>query len=205
MLLSHTKKCIFIHIPKNAGSSIQQSLTPPLNDSTIITGLNDDDIFFHATMRQMYQKYGNKLDSYFKFSIVRNPWDRMWSFYRFTLNRWPTAIKGYDFKKFLLEFPSNMPLSHLPHESILRTQERSQLDWLTDENGVLIVDYIGKYETLNEDFTKICKKLNVINTTLKWIRKVDGEHYSTVYDNETIEFIEKNYKKDIDMFGYQYE
>lgn len=205
MLLSHDKKCLFIHIPKNAGTSIQQSLSSPLKDPKIITGIGNEKIFFHSTIRQMYHQYGNCLDSYFKFSIVRNPWDRMWSFYRFTLNRWPDAIEGYDFKKFLLEFSSTMALSHLPDESIIRTQERSQLDWLTDKNGVILVDFIGKYESLNEDFVKICNNLNIINTPLKWIRKVDGEDYRTVYDNETIEFIEKYYKKDIDMFGYRYE
>ena len=202
MLLSDDHKFVFVHIPKNAGTSIQSTLGKIYPGGII--GYEDDEIFFHSTIRQIYSKFGSSIDNYFKFAVVRNPWDRMWSFYRFSLSRWPEALIGYDFKKFLLEYPSIMEKSHLPNEKFLRTQERPQLDWITID-GEIAVDFIAKYENIQFDFKYICEKLKCINTNLEWIRKVTGVNYRFAYDNETIEFIQNTYKTDIEEFGYTYE
>ena len=81
-------KCVFVHIPKTAGTSIEQVLYPLLsNDGTVISGMSDTNLFagwnkehkfwmHHATMQQINELYEKDVSNYFKFSFVRNPYER---------------------------------------------------------------------------------------------------------------------------------
>jgi hypothetical protein len=94
------------------------------------------------------------------------------------------------------------------------TQE-SQLSSITDENGKIAVDFIGRYENVKADFQTILTKINEQHPlpTSKpsyWVLPVKntsnrGHHYSYYYDDKTVESVREHCKVDIEEFGYEYE
>ena len=95
-----------------------------------------------------------------------------------------------------------------------RSTYNSQLSWLTDKDGKLAVDFIGRFENLNEDFRTILNKINDIhplpketggNWDLPWINSRSvGHDYKWYYNDETIEIVREHYREDIEAFGYEY-
>jgi hypothetical protein len=91
----------------------------------------------------------------------------------------------------------------------------SQLSWITDKNGKLAVDFIGRFENLNEDFRTILTRINKMHPlpeercacwTLSHSNKSNrGHHYSFYYNDETVERVREHCREDIEEFGYEYE
>jgi hypothetical protein len=75
---------------------------------------------------------------------------------------------------------------------------------VTDAKGKQIVDFLGHYETLAEDFAKVCAKLN-IKAELPHANVSDHRDYRTYYTAETREFVAKQFRRDIEMFGYDFD
>ena len=124
--------------------------------------------------------------SYFKFSVVRNPWDRALSIY---LNESQNQNLSVDFDKWIDEKFSQPCRAYW-----------NQSDWLTDD-----IDFIARYENLEEDFRSICERLN-INLTLPYYpnNRTSHSHYSLYYSTENMNKLFDWFRKDIDKFGYQF-
>ena len=127
--------CIFIHIPKNAGTSIE-----------IFFRDHGDEYFYpekHWTARQCIDKYGGLVwANSFKFSIVRNPWSRIYSLWYNT-----TEIKTKEcFLNFLRAISQGR---HFANQFI-----SSQLDWLIDYEGIINLDFIGRFENFLQKVEK---------------------------------------------------
>jgi hypothetical protein len=211
MILSYPAGFIFVHIEKAAGSSIQQALRPhagaqskshlrrrlawlgPLNR---IGGLHRAVQFGeHATADEV--KRCLPADVYaalFKFAFVRNPWDRVVSRYahllRSTDRRRHSFISGLekfeDFLKWEIERGSD------------------QYPYVTDAQGNQIVDFIGHYERLAEDFATVCARLK-INAELPHANVSEHRDYRSYYTPETREFVAKKFRRDIEMFHYDFD
>jgi hypothetical protein len=65
-------------------------------------------------------------------------------------------------------------------------QQRISQFKIISENGRVIVDFVGRYENINEDFNYICNKLNIGQTLLPHINKFDHDHYMNYYTKEMI-------------------
>lgn len=80
-----------------------------------------------------------------------------------------------------------------------------QLDWIRDENKNILVDFIGKYENLNDDWKIVAKKLNVNNKLPISNRNMTrNRDYTKYYTNESRDIIYNKFKEDIDYFGYKF-
>lgn len=66
------------------------------------------------------------------------------------------------------------------------------------------MDYIGKFENLQNDFDFICKTLKLDNKKLPHLRKRNKMHYSKYYDEETINIVKKYHKEDLELFNYTF-
>ena len=88
MIISHPNKFIFLHLPKNAGTSIEGSLT----------GANDwKTADKHLTATESIEKFGQDVwREYFTFCFVRNPWDRLVSQFRFNGETWCKRYFGHS-------------------------------------------------------------------------------------------------------------
>jgi len=185
-------QCIFIHIPKTAGTSIARTL-------------------FNATSRHVpcveYEKANpRKFRRYFKFAFVRNPWDRLYSAYHF-LKRgglssadraWAqTHLAGYQsFEQFVHEWVNELNINSWVHF-------RPQTSFITDASGHIAMDYLGRMEHLDADFELICQRIGV-SVLLPRLNKVEKEHYSTSYSMEMIEIVGKAYERDIEWLDYSF-
>jgi len=211
MILSYSSGFIFIHIEKAAGSSIQQALLPhasvppnsrlrrrlawfgPLNR---IGGLYRAVQFQeHVTANEVKRCLPPAVyDSLFKFAFVRNPWDRLVSRYAHLLRS--TDRRRHGFISKLDKF-----------EDFLKWEIQrgsAQHPYVTDARGNQIVDFIGHYERLAEDFAKACARLK-IQAELPHANVSEHRDYRSYYTPETREFVAKEFRRDIEMFHYNFD
>jgi hypothetical protein len=80
---------------------------------------------------------------------------------------------------------------------------QNQLDFITDDNGNLLVDYIGRFENLEEDFRKT--GLVASGARLPHINKSSHTDYRSYYTDETREIVGRRHAKNCEFFGYQFD
>ena len=79
----------------------------------------------------------------------------------------------------------------------------AQYEYLYDAEGNLLVDFVGRFENLEDDWKKVCEKIGT-KLDLPHIHKTSKSEYRSFYDEETRREVEKMYKKDLDLFGYKF-
>ena len=82
-------------------------------------------------------------------------------------------------------------------------QANPQADWIVDQNGQIIVDYLGRFENLVEDFNNLCDIIG-ISEKLPQLRTSQHRDYRTYYNDKTKRIVEEIYKKDIEIFNYEF-
>jgi len=207
MLISRTKKFIFIHIYKNAGTSIRRTLHPyaygrfqqagnVLLKRIGIHALNPTPYHTHITARDAAHCLGpEKFNSYFSFAFVRNPWDWHASLYTFMLK--DTTHYLHSFVKDLEGFDEYV-------EWVCNREKITlQSDFIMSDNGEKLVDYVGRFENLQEDFQVVCSTLG-IEADLPKLNSSQSSQYKTLYKKNSIDLISETYKKDIDFFEYEF-
>ena len=206
MLISDSHKFIFVHVRKAAGSSIRDTLEP-------LSLVKPTDTWSKVKSRFLktekdYRRYAFRqhddinvakrlmppelFESYFKFAFVRNPWDRLVSEYEF-IRRRPdhgrhSKVIKMDFEKYIV-YQSNRKDAH-------------QVNMLADKNGKVLMDFIGKFENLHEDWNRVTDKLGIENKTLSHRKKANIKDYDSYYTPETRALVGELWKRDIEAFGY---
>lgn len=144
------------------------------------------DIPKHARALQYRQCASEKFESYYKYSFVRNPWDRMVSYFRYRQRK----IGANDFENYITkdEFRD------------LRVQ---QLDYLCDLKGNILVDIIGRFENLYQDFEMVCKAIGFSGKLSNQEEKIKQD-YTVFYNDKTRKIVTQRFKKDIEFFGYKF-
>jgi hypothetical protein len=96
-----------------------------------------------------------------------------------------------------------------PHRSYqyhIDTSIELQSDYLIDLHGNLIVDFIGRYERLQDDFDTACRKIGIPTPPLPHKRRAKTRGaYREYYTPQTAQLVAEHFKADIDMFGYTFE
>ncbi len=223
-MISHKYKCIFIHIPKCAGTSIEKLLghydeyTGPgkQDHSTLrmhypgvpITKLFNYDNLTHYLSRvkrrvdksyfknpkNNYVVTKQEFRDYFKFTVVRNPFARAFSWYKNVIsNRYKEDYHKYlnkdDFEKFLERQAGKRHLT-------------SQKDYIVNYNGEIEMDYIVRFEELEDDFEYVAEKLGISDKLPHELRSKSLDHLD-YYNLNSIEIIKDVYKDDLKMFKYE--
>mgnify|MGYP000503450718 CR=1 FL=1 len=197
--LSYIKKnnYIFIHIPKAAGRSIQDSILD--GQSTSHTSLN------------MYRiALGEKMFfSCYKFCFVRNPYDRLYSAYRFLKSGGVSRTDRKINKNSISKYPdfNDFVMRHLNEKSIREVVHLiPQTDFITLNEDKLAIDFLGRYENIEEDYFRLCQNLNISPPpTLKWNNKSTAAASVTnrIYTKAMKEHVYNLYKKDFKLLGYE--
>jgi hypothetical protein len=219
MLISHEEpKFIFIHIQKTGGVSISNLLRRYSPTTTPGRGLR------HISARRALKQVENP-DDYFKFAFVRNPWDRLVSWYTMIdearkgvadgtaepMTR--RLIKKNNLFKYVLrcgptfdEFVKNCTEKQWMGNGYY-SFTFNQLRYLTDKNGEVLVDYIGRFENLAQDISHVFDKLGLEASQLEipHENRSAHSHYSEMYTPETREIVRKRFRRDIEFFGYEFE
>ena len=184
-------RCIFIHIPKTAGTSVAEAL-------------------FNLPSRHIpYTEYlrasPRKFRSYFKFAFVRNPWDRLvstWSFLRKGGMNEPDRAwadrhlsKYSDFDSFVRDGLGRPEVQSWIHF-------RPQADFILAPDGTVMVDFVGRYERIGEDFSIIARRLGV-REALGAHNHSDHAPFASYFTPTSAGIVASVYARDIDAFGYQ--
>jgi|TARA_R100001377_G_scaffold60744_1_gene36892 hypothetical protein len=206
MTISHDKKYIFIRVFKTGSMSIGRHIEN--NDSRIrVTsnglryskpGVPDTTDWSKETLHiksswikeNIFSELGLNWDEYFKFGFVRNPWDRELSNYFYNMGaRKPP--KDISFKEWL----NNC----LIKDGQIDASNSPQSEYLTD------VDYIARFENYNEEVEYIFDKIDIpILKSLMHINKTDHKPYWKYYDYSDAMKVYGWYKKDIEMYNYEF-
>ncbi len=179
---------IFYRIPKNAGTSITKMLSK-------ISG------------EESYKKRSippEKIKEYFSFTIVRNPYDRVVSFYEDKMRKpCEPGVVTTDFRLHEdMPFKDFVKILSKRKDKNLDRHFRSQSYFLENRK----IDFIARFENLKEDYKKIMKKARVKNPPelphkRKSKRKKDYRDY---YDEETKKLVQERYKRDLELFDYKF-
>jgi hypothetical protein len=202
MLISKKHNFIFVHIQKTAGQSIVEVLRKKVSDVKPL-------LYKHDFALKGKKEIGDEdWQGYFKFAFVRNPWDRLVSWYSMITNNGPNnRLWKYvlENSRNFEEFIKNCTQTIYDYDGE-KNCFYNQLDYISDEGGRSIVDFVGRYETLEEDFQKVCATLNIPHARLPHIKhKSNHKHYSEYYTPETRAIVAERYQRDIEFFGYTFE
>jgi len=142
--------------------------------------------------------------SYFKFCFVRNPWDRLVSLYHYTLQK--EAGKYSQSEKRITDFTKNI-LKAGSFENWIKSKDigTSQFDMISNSNDELMVDFIGKSENIQADFSYICGAIGIENITLDKANVSKRGDYKTYYNEVTRQIVADQYHKDLEHFKYNFE
>lgn len=180
-MISHSHKFLFIQIPKTATSSIHGSLARYMKYDYSKIGRHSK----YSEAARFYPESKN----YFKFAFVRNPWDRLLSFYFF---------KKTDRAK--IKIPDNLSFK----DFILTEAGQTKCNQYSYIDGFDVNFFIGRFENLQEDFDKICETIDIPKRKLPLGNVTEHNHYTEYYDNETRKLVSEQYAKDIERFGYEF-
>jgi hypothetical protein len=198
-MINFKHKFVLIHVPKTGGSSFRYQLD---QDS-----FEDKFKFGHASAKDHMDYLGEDYKEYFSFAITRNPWDRLVSSF-FYLQKGGSQGK-YDLKmeKKLSKFKSfeDFICADSGLDSFLDEVHFKPQYAMLYEGGECLVDFVGKYEELQQSFDFVCEKLNLKKTTLAHKNKSTHEHYSNCYNDHTIKIVADKYSKDIRKYNYIFE
>jgi len=206
MPISHDLKTIFIHIPKNAGESIEKTLGiyGGIPQQTFWGVISNRHVLQHLTANELRSdKQISKIwDEYFKFAVVRNPWSKAVSEYNWYL-RYGPIIPFYKWVNSLenrIQINNSINILEVGHNL-------EQYKFVYDDNDNLIVDRLLRFENLNAEFSSLCYEKNWEDELI---------HAETTANNSVIPFykyydetsalkIAKIYERDIEKFGYDIE
>ncbi|MCA9215875.1 MAG: sulfotransferase family 2 domain-containing protein [Planctomycetales bacterium] len=222
MLLSNRKNFLFVHIAKTGGSSIRSALSrsrwqepyyiPQMicNRISHITGHKlGVKLPRHApVVTAQHMLKGPHFDGLFKFAFVRNPWDRLVSAYCHFQREQKSLLAEHrirampDFTDWILG--DNIDYCGEAGEFI-RSIRRLQVDHLIDLDHNIVVNYIGRYERLSEDFRQLCERLDVPHVELPHKRNSKrSAGYREQYDAQSRDRVAAFYRRDIETLGYRF-
>ena len=239
-MISHHHRCIFIHVPKAAGESVERAFTDdlgmtgsrvrqllispnslPENGPPYLSHLVASD---YTKLQYVPQ---TMFDEYFTFSVIRNPWARVVSMYRYLNIHVP-------FSYFVQELLPNR------YSERLHYFVRPQTDFVCDDGGAVIVDRIIRFENLESEFYEVCDRLGLprslphVNASsegdnYRYLRvrarqvqrgllsrnlkvayyalheKDHFEHYTDYYEDESRRAVAEFYGSDVETFDYSFE
>ncbi|MDG2384998.1 MAG: sulfotransferase family 2 domain-containing protein [Pirellulaceae bacterium] len=222
MLLSHSHNFLFVHLAKTGGTSVRAALSSrswrdPLHWPTF---------FCHRVSEFCGHRLGCKIprhapalvakellpptffDELFKFSFVRNPWDRVVSAYHhFERERRDVLAEQRirdiaHFTDWLLD----VPLNETSRAGLVAALRRPQIEHLVDFHGNLLVDFVGRYEHLPEDFQWVVEQVAFKGVKLPHKRRSQRPRdYRLSYTDRMAEQVADHFAPDIAAFEYSFD
>jgi len=214
-VISIEKEFLFVHVPKTGGNSIQSLLLRYSEDQMVMPFKYQDGIERFGIRNQTYstiRKHSTLADyqsvmeeplfrSLFKFANIRNPWDRVISFY-FSPNRGFTKWDRESCKNLIHNMRTLREYVYVPS---LAENFGSQLNLRNSSDLMSNIDCLIRFEHIDLDFKAVCKKLNIVCQKLPKRNSSLREHYSKYYDDELKLLVAQKFSEEIEIGEYQFE
>jgi len=220
MLVSHDRKLVFVHIQKTGGDTISRLLRESTPDLFCFTAKHE------FAIRAVKELEG--WNEHFKFAFVRNPWDRLVSWYSMIRDaetiRWHQTLTDHrkrshfrqtrenklwryalDNSSTFEEFVYNCTDEIEVDEGVFYSFAYNQVDYVTDVNGDLLVDFVGRFESFERDLHEVYDRLGLEVRSIPHENRSARGHYSSFYTPETEMTVRKRFERDIEYFGYEFE
>ena len=205
MIVSHRHRFVFFAVPRTGTHAVREALQSCLGDEdwqqqslTAQARLPVPALaqvgHGHLTLRQVRAHLPETVwRDYFKFAIVRNPYDRFVSACAM-LNRRNPDYSGREtaFMKRAIRF------RRFQQRALIRPQRQL----LADAAGKLGMDFIGRYETLQQSFAEACRRIGITEQPLVRSNTTDHRDYATYYDDELANLVTDFYRPDFNSFDY---
>jgi hypothetical protein len=185
-----------VHVPKSGGTSIRAALAPFADGGSAASPDTT-----HETLPALLARHP-ELATHFKFAVVRNPWERLVSFFFHARQRLAPT------------FPQFQAMDGL--EAMLRLIDRDvawlcamhavrpQCDYICGEDGLRLTDFVGRHEHLDADFARACRHIG-ISAALPRMNVSGHDHYAGYYNDWCRDFVAARYGRDIGEFGYVFD
>jgi hypothetical protein len=207
MLISEKHNYLYIHVYKVAGQSVKLALRSqehprlPALVGTPLAKLVESPMAYtfrplgpHASAREIRDWLGeDAYGSLFKFAFVRNPWDWQVSLYHFIqqnkLNHQRRLVSSMSFDEYI--------------DWRVTEDRHLQSEYLCDRHGEVLVDFVGRYERLPEDFATVTSRLG-LQASLPHVNATDHRDYRSYYTDLTRALVADAFAEDIERFGYTF-
>ena len=210
MQISFSHKFIFIHVQRTAGGSLINALRPyehraPVtrwNKQLSRAGLRRDPMKVsfrtHETAANVRRLMPvGMYEEFFSFAFVRNPYS--WLVSEFEVVRQNPDHRHYKFLVKMKDFREYIDWE-------VNRAKRYQYPLVTDEDGQIMVKFIGHFEHLRDHYEKVCGRLDLPSMeTLPHKHKRTPMDYRDYYDDDTKALVAEHWRKDIELFAYDFE
>jgi hypothetical protein len=226
MLVSHKHKFVFVHLGKTGGDSFTEAFGPLCNSNP--TDVNKENTILHPKfikhakiweIQQAFECLGWNLNDYYKFMVIRNPFEVLHS--------------DYYYHKFvgIKNFPDGPPDENIQdyawHLKCYETINKSFEDyikevygywdkgflgnWARDKNGNMLINKIIRHEKMESDFKELCNTIGITNIQLPKVNvtsdllKISRPSPKNDFTPDLIELVKRVFKEEIAIYGYSLE
>ena len=225
------KPYLFLHIPRTGGTSISQILphgrTTNKNIQNLIS-LGEKTESEVSLQHAILDEYPDKAHELFKFTFIRNPWDRIVSAYEHAVYhndysiskilqnlKTGDSVEIYLTKKEKFDYFIQHVLTQKWRQGTIDSFSdghfRSQISYTHSKNGDKIVDFIGRYENMHDDLLKLSKICDfsldlskISNTNKSLSRDIEYKNYYNDGNGLSRQVIYELYRDEIETFGYKF-
>ena len=207
MIISHQHRFVFAAIPKTGTHSVRQALREHLSaDDLEQVGLFVNKRFpfeelaairhGHITLAQIRPFLGEEaFTGYIKFAFVRNPFDRFVSYCAFMTRADGAFLKNPRQVMHHILFQAR-PMQHILFQP--------QHTFVTDDNGRVLADEIGRVEDMQACYATLCARIGIPSAPLGQVNSSQRGSYRDYYDQTLIDGVAELYRRDLDLFGYEF-
>lgn len=207
MIISHQHRYIFAAIPKTGTHSVRRALREHLSPEDLEqVGLFVNKRFpyaelarishGHLSLEQIRPFVGEEVFSgYFKFAFVRNPFDRFVSYCAFM-----TRENG-AFERSPREVMRHLLFTVRPMHHVLF---KPQHEFITSKDGIVLADHVGRVEEMQVSYDAICERIGIPSQALEQVNSSRRGGYRDYYDQALVDGVRDLYRRDLELFGYEY-
>ena len=189
----HHLKTIFVHVPKAAGTSIEQALRASPKD--VVGG--------HTTAVGFRSKYGELFHQYYKFALVRHPVDRFISAFHYRLQRPVHPALGNEVVHQAGSLDAFLEKLAADPGLIFRIVHLlPQHQFICDATGSILVDSIFKFENLPFIWKDISQRIGLPYHPLPKTNPSVRDHWEAYANPGLTAFVRAAYARDFTLFSY---
>jgi len=173
---------IYISIPRTGSTSIR-SILPQIDDEN------------HKSINLIFRKG-------FSFGFVRNPFELLVSWHQYHKQHQKQEVYNKAFLNWVFEgCPHHWTPDFLKSRGI--THPLNQHEYLCDSEGKIIVDFVGRFETLQKDFSFVCQKIGFNSSNVPYKNNSQHNSWESYYTPKAIAFVQNKFKKDFQIFNFK--